>query len=370
MPTSSRHRAWPLLAASLIAAQAAASEVVVVNPRSQPAQEIVAIPLRGTGHAATCGLRARDDQAWMAVQPWDDDGDGTADTLLAAVTVPANSSRAFALVADPPPAAAPNRLGARHVPERKDDFAFENDHLAFRLYGPALAAEGSRGGIDVWCKRTREPVIDAWYRSGDYHADHGQGLDFYKVGEGLGCGGLGYLTRELFIPSPVYATWTVHAAGPLRLAFTLTYAPVAVGSAAIGERRTITMDQGSAFFHVRSTFTVSGDATGIAPVAGLLLGGEPAVQSAAFATAWWSATGADAVHGAVGQVLIPHGQAHFHSANGHVFARLAESLEQSVSWSVAAAWSKGLDLTTPAALTAAAQEEVARRAQPLRVEVR
>jgi len=55
----------------------------------------------------------------------------------------------------------PARVSARYVPERFDDFAWENDRVAHRAYGPGLdtpAAGKSRmssSGIDLWCKRVR-----------------------------------------------------------------------------------------------------------------------------------------------------------------------------------------------------------------------
>src|SRR3546814_12517342 len=70
-----------------------------------------------------------------------------------------------------------------------DDFAWENDKIAFRMYGKAL--EGTAGdahGIDVWVKRTSELVINKWYNSGDYHTDHGDGMDYYSEGMNLGPG--------------------------------------------------------------------------------------------------------------------------------------------------------------------------------------
>src|SRR5690606_21827569 len=53
---------------------------------------------------------------------------------------------------------------ARYVPERFDDFAWENDVVTFRMYGKAL--EGKRDdaqGVDFWAKRTTDLVINAWY---------------------------------------------------------------------------------------------------------------------------------------------------------------------------------------------------------------
>src|SRR3546814_20250136 len=68
-----------------------------------------------------------------------------------------------------------------------DDFAWENDKIAFRMYGKAL--EGTAGdahGIDVWVKRTSELVINKWYKSGDYHKDNGVGMNYYILGMTLG----------------------------------------------------------------------------------------------------------------------------------------------------------------------------------------
>ena len=46
------------------------------------------------------------------------------------------------------------RVFGRFVPERLDDYAWENNCAAFRLYGPALAASMVSSGIDYWAKST------------------------------------------------------------------------------------------------------------------------------------------------------------------------------------------------------------------------
>ena len=53
----------------------------------------------------------------------------------------------------------------RHYPARLDDFAWENDLVGFRVYGPALQAKGERGfGYDLFAKRgTDLPVIGKFY---------------------------------------------------------------------------------------------------------------------------------------------------------------------------------------------------------------
>ena len=88
-------------------------------------------------------------------------------------------SPAFSLAADRPPATQPARAFARFVPKADDDVAWENDRIAFRVYGPSLAKKQKTGsGIDVWVKSTRSLVIDRWYKADDYRRDHGEGLDF------------------------------------------------------------------------------------------------------------------------------------------------------------------------------------------------
>ena len=52
------------------------------------------------------------------------------------------------------------------VPERKDDFVWENDKVAYRVYGPALQAMGEiTSGIDVWSKRVPDLIVNAWYNA-------------------------------------------------------------------------------------------------------------------------------------------------------------------------------------------------------------
>jgi hypothetical protein len=60
----------------------------------------------------------------------------------------------------------------RFIQERKDDFAWENDRIAFRIYGQALLPiDGPSNGLDIWYKRTNELIINSrngFYRIGIY----------------------------------------------------------------------------------------------------------------------------------------------------------------------------------------------------------
>jgi len=148
------------------------------------------------------------------------------------------------------PAIVKAKTFARHVPERKDDFAWENDGAAYRMYGPALANENPSNGADLWLKRTDELIVDKFYHDElqngiSYHVDNGLGLDCYAVGHTMGAGGIApYSTDSLWIGNH-YDTYRVSENGPLRSVFTLTYDSVKVDNDFLKQEITITVNAGS-----------------------------------------------------------------------------------------------------------------------------
>jgi len=152
------------------------------------------------------------------------------------------------------PQEQPRRAFGRHVPERMDDFAWENDRIAFRMYGPALQATGEiSSGIDVWVKSTRRLVIDKWYKKDDYHHDHGEGLDYYKVGPSRGCGGIGIWDGKELHVSKNWTRFKVLQNGPDKVVFELTYAPWKAGDREVREVKRITLEAGSNLNRIEST---------------------------------------------------------------------------------------------------------------------
>lgn len=158
----------------------------------------------------------------------------------------------------------PARTFARFVPERFDDFAWENDRVAHRAYGPALAGPGAgkerlvASGIDVWSKRVRYPVIDRWYKKGSYHRDDGEGLDLYKTGASRGTGGSGVWDGKALHVSANFARWKILANGPIRTVFELAYDPWNGGPFFVSEVKRFTVDAGHNFDQVDSTFFFDG----------------------------------------------------------------------------------------------------------------
>lgn len=140
---------------------------------------------------------------------------------------------------------------ARFVPERKDDFAWENDRVAFRAYGPALKPiDGPSNGFDAWTKRGDSLIIDKWYyrqevEGKDYHNDYGDGCDYYKVGRTLGAGAAAPFVDGSLILGENYASYKILDNGPLRSTFELTYNKLFVQGDSVVEVRRVSIDAGS-----------------------------------------------------------------------------------------------------------------------------
>jgi unsaturated rhamnogalacturonyl hydrolase len=148
---------------------------------------------------------------------------------------------------------------ARQIGERYRDMAWESDRIAHRAYQQDLIpAEGTvSSGVDVWVKSTRAMVIDRWYKSGDYHKDHGEGLDDYRVGRSRGCGGVGIWDGHTYYVSSNYRSAQIITTGPVRSEFELTYDPWDAGEGKISETKRIRIDAGSNMTRVQSMFAAS-----------------------------------------------------------------------------------------------------------------
>ncbi len=151
----------------------------------------------------------------------------------------------------------------RFVPERLDDFAWENDLTAFRAYGPAIkTTKGTEdSGLDCWLKRVPYPVIDKWY-AGDpkgisYHKDHGEGNDPYHVGASRGCGGLAIWRNGRMVTAGPYKTWKIISRETAKSVFELSY-DYALDGKTVHEVKRITIELGKRLFRAESTFTQDG----------------------------------------------------------------------------------------------------------------
>ena len=202
--------------------------------------------------------------------------------LIFPATVQANASSVYTIKKGKPENSQ-SKVAGRLVPERKDDFNWENDRVAFRMYGPALQATGEiSSGIDLWAKRTDKLVADKWYADElagrkTYHTDGGEGLDFYKVGPTLGAGAAApYLNNQLWL-SRNFTAHEILDNGPLRITFRLTYEAFPVDTLTrVGSTRVITLDAGSQLNKIRQMYEFKSESMPAA--AGIVMRNVPGEQ--------------------------------------------------------------------------------------------
>ncbi|WP_229262831.1 glycoside hydrolase family 88 protein [Duganella radicis] len=199
---------------------------------------------------------------------------------------------------------------ARFVPERLDDFAWESDRTAHRVYGPAIIKDPKEhlisSGVDVWVKKVRTPVIDKWYKRGEYHHDEGEGLDYYSVGQSRGCGGTTIVADGKLHNSSNFTKYKVLADGPLRSVFELTYAGWDAGHGrTVSEVKRFSIDAGSNMTRVETRFASNRKAplqvgVGIVQREG---NGQYATDAGGWASYWEPAHGEDGSTGC--GVILP-----------------------------------------------------------------
>ncbi|WP_017257332.1 glycoside hydrolase family 88 protein [Pedobacter arcticus] len=158
-----------------------------------------------------------------------------------------------------------SKVYGRQVPERFDDFAWENDKVAFRMYGAALETQSDNAkGLDVWSKNTSELLLNKWYKNGDYHTNHGQGMDGYKVGMSLGSGDSAPFIDGKFIFPKNYSSYKIIDNGPIRLTFELYFVAWNVNGQQVTQTKHISLDAGSNLNKIVSHYYFKGASLPIA----------------------------------------------------------------------------------------------------------
>ena len=178
------------------------------------------------------------------------------------------------------PKAQEAKVMARAVPERADDFVFENNLIAGRFYGKALEGNPTSPGLDIWVKLPGALVADDWYRNaveGDdpnyYHHDHG-GKDCYKVAVSLGGGASApFIDEQICYPATNYRSAEVLSQTPDEVVFVLHYPEwEAAEGVKVSLDKKVTVTADSYFCRVDDCYTFSG-AERLPVVAGMKLHG-------------------------------------------------------------------------------------------------
>jgi hypothetical protein len=256
-----------------------AQDLILTNPLNvDRTQEVIEIPLQpvldqlhalpGLASAivavdAATGQRVPD-------QAFADTIDAEPNKLLLLVQLPAHGTKRIIFHIDLDSPQLRTQVFGREAAERKDDFAWENEVVAYRIYGPALEATGEiTSGIDVWSKRIPNFVIDNFYKrdaegarkhdpSLSYHQDNGRGLDSYYVGPTRGCGGTAVFADGKLMVSKNYTKLRILGNGPIRFSFEVTYAPWNANGVMVTETKRVTLDAATHLNKIVSTYTFDG----------------------------------------------------------------------------------------------------------------
>ena len=281
---------------------------------------------------------------------------GPQDKVLLLVQLTAKDAETIEFKVDPK-AEEKVQVAGREAPERKDDFAWENRFVTFRIYGPALEKTGEvSSGIDVWSKRANNYVIDSFYKREQqstaehkpelsYHKDDGKGLDSYDVGSSRGDGGTAVWAGGKLIASKNYTSLKILDNGPIRFRFQVTYAPWSANGVMVTETKTITLDAGSHLNKIVSTYSYKGAPLTLAAGIAIHTGGDsniPAENS--IASVWDTPQDPSAGHIATGLVALKSENAKTLVAAQHALLLFQRNSGEPFTYYAGAGWSKA-DMT-------------------------
>ncbi len=242
-----------LWCSSLLFAQEVVIKVTNPAPFDRPLEtiEIPWVDVQNALHPASPDLvGVLINNQLMVSQTLDLDNNGTPEFLLFQFSFKKEETRYFSLIKletqDTP---EPCALAMFMVP--REDVAWENDRIAYRIYGSARAGD-VRSGLDVLVKRVRYPVLEKWYHADSlkgtgrisYHVDHGEGADFFTVGKSLGGGGCALWMNDSLIQSGLFTSHQIIANGPIRAMFTVSYEHDTLNGVPFVEEKTYTLDAG------------------------------------------------------------------------------------------------------------------------------
>lgn len=320
-------------------------------------------------------VRVRDGKSGedLLTQAVDLNDDGTFDEVIFQADLAAGETRRFTLSVGERriPKREEYRAYGRFNRERRDDFAWENDRVAHRMYGAALETWAQEpltsSGLDVWVKRTRRLVINDWYMIDDYHRDTGEGADLYSAGRTRGCGGSGLFRDGKLYSPPNFRNTRVLAQGPIRVMFELMYEPWDAGGAKVSETKRITLDAGSHVNRFVLTYAPAlpaatelaagvrinpGQSAQPVPAAGILRTWEPLKQD-----------------GHLGCAVIVPGMTRTLVLDGNTLALGALASTGSTTYYSASAWDRGADIKTADAFDAYLAREAQRIKAPVQVRI-
>jgi hypothetical protein len=220
-------------------------------------------------------VRAEGSGKDLLVQAVDTNDDGVFEQLLFQADFAPRQTRVFELTVGGRQLALAGdyKTYGRFVRERRDDFAWENDRIAHRMYGKELETfprdKLVSSSVDVWTKRVRSLVINNWYMVDDYHKDRGEGADLYAAGTTRGNGGTGIWVDGKLYPSANFRDSKVYSLGPIRVLFELTYDSWDAAGVKVSEKKRVSLDAGQNVDRFESYYTIEGNAANLTHAIGI-----------------------------------------------------------------------------------------------------
>lgn len=166
------------------------------------------------------------------------------------------------------------KVMARFVPERLDDFIFENNLIAGRIYGEALESCGkgqiTSPGVDVWVKTpgalvANQRYIDELEHGKSYHINWGNGKDCYKVARSLGAGGSSpIINGHLALPATNFRSHEILENTPEKVVFVLNYPEWERDGVKVALSKKLTITPDTYFVNVEDTYTFDCDSLTVA----------------------------------------------------------------------------------------------------------
>ena len=377
----------PLIACA--ASAAGAQKLTITNPLNlDRTQEVIELPLTQVLKSAHLSADQAAELAAIDVstgqflpsQLYASHPDAAPDTFLLLVQLQAKASEQILFKAQNSPHEFTPLVFGRPVPERKDDFAWENQLVTYRIYGPALQATGEiTSGVDVWSKRIPNFIIDDFYKRDaqgshthdpalSYHKDNGIGLDSYDVGPTPGCGGTAVYANGKLYPSKNYAQVRILSKGPIRFVFEITYAPWDANGVSVTETKRIILDAGSHVNRIESTYTWQGSQP-LQLAAGVTVhkGAETAAPIPnAIAAVWDTPQDASAGRIATGLLTSPDQHAVSLAQPGYDLLLFSRHSGEPFTYYAGSGWSKS-DMPTFAAWTEYLQTQLRMSEHPIQL---
>lgn len=289
----------------------------------------------------------------LVSQSIDNDQNGIDDELIFQSSFKPNETKKFIIRMTTEKQLFASVTDCRYVLPRAD-LAWENDRIAFRIYGSVLAGNVDNG-TDVWTKRVRYPIVKKWYDGEEqnpkisYHEDHGEGADFFSVGRTLGAGSAGIVWKDKLLQPGLFSNFRIITAGPIRTSFEVYYTGMLLDSIKTLIIKRVTLDAGDQMNRITERYVTAAKTESLTVRTGIVKRKftVPLRSENGQIHSLWGLATTDSVNGLLGTaVIVPRKDAAAFDDSVHCFITTAIQTHRPFTYYSGAAWSRMGDITT------------------------